>query len=117
MEINRNRKRKIKKELRLTQKENEILSKRIKKSGYETFQAFAFMMLFDGEVFFQDFAELNHLNYEIGKLGNNINQLARAANIYKQVSPDDVQELTDELEKLRELVEEKLNNLTRRKRD
>lgn len=117
MEDSKNRYRKVQKILRLTDRESAILNKKIQKSGYKTFQAFAFMMLFDGEVFFQDFAELNHLNYEIGKLGNNINQLARAANIYKQVSPDDVQELTDELEKLRELVEEKLNNLTRRKRD
>lgn len=117
MEHSKNRYRKVQKILRLTERENDILNKKIRQSGYKTFQAFTFMMLFDGEVFFQDFSELNHLNYEIGKLGNNINQLARAANIYKQVSPDDVQELTDELERLRELVEEKLNNLTRRKRE
>lgn len=117
MEIDKKRRRTIRRVLSLTDRENAALDRKIKRSGYETFQAFAFMMLFDGEVFFQDFSELNHLNYEIGKLGNNINQLAKAANIYKQVSPDDVQELTDELEKLRELVEEKLNNLTRRKRE
>ncbi|CAK1228995.1 MobC family plasmid mobilization relaxosome protein [Fructobacillus fructosus] len=117
MEIDKKRYRTVQKKIRLTEKENDVLNKKIEKSGCETFQSFAFMMLFDGEVFFQDFSELNQLNYEIGKLGNNINQLARAANIYKQVSPDDVQELTDELERLRELIEEKLNNLTRRKRE
>lgn len=117
MEINRNRKRKIKKELRLTPKENDILSKRIKKSGYETFQAFAYQMLFDGEIYFQDFSELNDLHYEVSKLGNNVNQLAKAANIYKQVSPNDVQELTDEIERLTDLLEEKLNHLTKKRRE
>ncbi|GAP04814.1 MobC family plasmid mobilization relaxosome protein [Fructobacillus tropaeoli] len=117
MEDSKNRYRKVQKILRLTDRENDILSKRIKKSGYETFQAFAYQMLFDGEIYFQDFSELNDLHYEISKLGNNVNQLAKAANIYKQVSPDDVQELTDEIERLSNLLEEKLNHLTKKRRE
>ena len=107
----------IRRTISLTRKENDILSKRIKKSGYETFQAFAYQMLFDGEIYFQDFSELNDLHYEVSKLGNNVNQLAKAANIYKQVSPDDVQELTDEIERLTDLLEEKLNHLTKKRRE
>lgn len=115
--MQKNRHRTFQKRLSLTSKENDVLSKRIKKSGYETFQAFAYQMLFNGEIYFQDFSELNDLHYEVSKLGNNVNQLAKAANIYKQVSPDDVQELTDEIERLSNLLEEKLNHLTKKRRE
>lgn len=117
MESTKNRYRTVQRKIRLTERENDILNKKVKRSGYQTFQAFAYQMLFDGEVFFQDFSQLNQLHFEVCQLGNNVNQLARAAYMYHQVSPDDVQELTDEIQRLTDLLEDKLNHLTRKRRD
>ena len=116
MESTKNRYRKVQRKIRLTERENDFLNKKVQRSGYQTFQAFAFQMLFDGEVFFQDFSQLNQLHFEVCQLGNHVNQLVRAANRYHQVSPNDVQELTDEIERLTNLLEEKLNHLTKKRR-
>lgn len=114
MAIKRNRKRHIVKWVALTESENEILKRKIFAAGEPTFQAYALQMLFEGKVIHQDFSELQKLNFEIHKMGNNINQLAKAAHLYQQVSPDDIAELTDELAKLQKEVSNQLYQLSRR---
>ncbi|MDF7637328.1 MobC family plasmid mobilization relaxosome protein [Leuconostocaceae bacterium ESL0958] len=105
------RKRSVQRKFWLTRDENEILNRKIKASKSPTFQAYAYQMLFQGKVIHNDFSELNRLNFEVGKLGTNVNQLAKAANIYKQVAPEDVQALTTELTELKDQLNQALKQI------
>lgn len=109
-----NRRRTIVKKFSVSEEEYKVLQRKIYAAGEPSFQSYAFQMLFNGKVENVDFSELQKLNFEINKLGNNINQLAKAAHVYKQVSPDDIEELTEEFSKLRKEVSERFYEMTQR---
>lgn len=111
---NTNRRRGIRKEICFSEEEYKVIERKIYAAGEPSFQSYAYQMLFKGKVENIDFSELQKLNFEINKLGNNINQLAKAAHQYKQVSADDILSLTQELAKLQNQVSEKFYELSKR---
>lgn len=101
MTEDRNRKRNVQRKLRLTERENNILKQKMKESGDISFQAYAYHMLFEGQITHYDFSYLRELTYEIEKLGINVNQIAKIANTSKEVSPKDVQDLLDQINNIK----------------
>ncbi|CAK1253869.1 hypothetical protein R55227_BLOPHJLP_01566 [Fructobacillus tropaeoli] len=93
MVLNNNRKRKKQKKLYLTEQENQQLNQRVQASQSPSFQNFALQMLLTGQVVHRDFSELKQLRFEVAKLGANVNQLARAAHVYRQVDAAVVDEM------------------------
>ena len=80
MEKEPKRKRPIQKKVRFSQDEWGYLKNKIDESPYNNFQNFARIMLITGEIVHVDYSELRTLNQEVGRIGNNVNQMDRLAN-------------------------------------
>ena len=104
MKNKENRKRPIQKKVWLNKDENDYLRKKIEASPYNNFQNFARIMLITGEIIHVDYSELRKLNQEIARIGNNVNQMARLANQFEEISNDDVQTLINEVRSLQVMV-------------
>ncbi|WP_342781912.1 plasmid mobilization protein [Weissella muntiaci] len=99
----------IQKKFRVSKEENEYINKKVEASIFNNFQNFARMMLINGEVKYVDYSELRTLNSEVNRIGNNVNQLAKLAHLFNEISPEEVAELEKILSDLKELVSNKLD--------
>ncbi|MFC4652449.1 plasmid mobilization relaxosome protein MobC [Lactococcus nasutitermitis] len=100
--------------VRFNKDENEYIKEKIKASPFNNFQNFARILLITGEVKMVDYSELSKLNYEVNRIGNNINQMAKLAHQFDEISPADIENLLHQVEELKamvsiELKKEKLN--------
>lgn len=95
--------------IRFTEEEFKYVSSKMERSNIKKFQHFALMMLIQGEVNFVDYSELRRLVFEVKKIGSNINQVVRLANQFSEISATDIQQLTDALSQLTNLVETELH--------
>ena len=110
MSEKQNRARKKKRTFRLTEEENEFLKERINDSPYDNFQNYARHMLLAGKIHYVDYSELQQLKWEVNKIGNNINQMAKLANQFEEISQDDIDELLDLIHQVEWLVSNKLKD-------
>ena len=74
-------------------------------------------MCLSGLMITTDFSDLKNLTTELGRIGNNINQLAHRANISNSVSNEDFLELKTNYDQLTKLINEELLFRMRRARD
>lgn len=105
-----NRTRQKRREVCLTEEENELLKKRINDSPYDNFQNYARHMLLAGAIHYVDYSELQQLKWEVNKIGNNINQMAKLANQFEEISQDDIDDLLDLIHQVEWLVSNKLKD-------
>ena len=110
MSEKQNRVRKKKRTFRLTEEENELLKERINDSPYDNFQNYARHMLLAGKIHYVDYSELQQLKWEVNKIGNNINQMAKLANQFEEISQDDIDDLLDLIHQVEWLVSNKLKD-------
>lgn len=110
MSEKQNRVRKKKRTFRLTEEENELLKERINDSPYDNFQNYARHMLLAGKIHYVDYSELQQLKWEVNKIGNNINQIAKLANQFEEISQDDIDDLLDLIHQVEWLVSNKLKD-------
>lgn len=103
-----NLRRPIQKIVRFSKEENEYLKKRIEKSPFNNFQNYARILCLTGEIKLTDYTELYRLNSELGRIGNNVNQLARLAHQFDEISNEDVQQLLEMMQEVKMLVTQKL---------
>lgn len=101
-------KRPYERKVRFSQGENEYLKKRLKKSPFNNFQNYARILCLTGEIKLTDYSELYQLNSELNRIGNNVNQLARLAHQFDEISNEDVQQLLEMMQEVKTLVTEKL---------
>lgn len=83
----------------------------------ENFSLYARNMCLAGFTITTDFSDLKNLVTELGRIGNNINQLAHRANISNSVSKEDFQELSVSYHELTQMINEELLFRMRRARD
>ena len=98
-----NRKRAVQLIVRVTAEEKDHIYKKMELYGTENFNAYARKMMIDGYVVKVDTAHFQDLANGVNKIGTNINQLARVANVTGMVTSNDisrVQELVNELWRL-----------------
>lgn len=110
MSEKQNRVRKKKRTFRLTEEENELLKERINDSPYDNFQNYARHMLLAGKIHYVDYSELQQLKWEVNKIGNNINQIAKLANQFEEISQEDIDDLLDLIHQVEWLVSNKLKD-------
>ena len=110
MSEKQNRVRKKKRTFRLTEEENELLKERINDSPYDNFQNYARHMLLAGKIHYVDYSELQQLKWEVNKIGNNINQIAKLANQFEEISQEDIDDLLDLIHQVEWLVNNKLKD-------
>lgn len=113
---NINRLRYIEKKVRLTKEEDEYIRKKVEQSPFNNFQNFARIMLIIGEAKIVDYSELKKLNGQINRLGNNINQIVKLAHYFDEISNEDIQEIKQNVNYMKALVEAALKEDKREER-
>lgn len=101
-------KRPIERKVRFNHEENEYINKKIAASPFDNFQNFARILLISGEVKIVDYSQLKKLNGEISRIGNNVNQIAKLAHQFEEISEQDIRDMTQVLKEIQQQIEEHL---------
>lgn len=101
-------KRPYERKVRFSKEENEYLKKKIEDSPFNNFQNYARILCLTGEVKVVDYSKLLELNNEVRRMGNNINQMAKLAHQFEEIAPEDIQDLTDLILEVKNLISNKL---------
>ncbi|WP_429960941.1 MobC family plasmid mobilization relaxosome protein [Enterococcus sp. AZ012] len=116
MAIKYNLKRPIERKVRFSHEENEYINKKIAASPFDNFQNFARILLISGEVKIVDYSQLKKLNGEIRRIGNNINQIAKLAHQFEEISEQDIRDMTQVLKEIQQQLEEHLKQENKQER-
>ncbi len=111
-----NRKRPFEKKVRFNETELAYLEKKIEDSPFNNFQNYARISLLTKEITVVDYSGLRQLNGEINRIGNNINQLAKFAHQFDDISKQDVLNLIETLQEIKDLVSQKFKEELKQKR-
>ena len=96
-----NRIRTIELKVRLTDEENDLLKKNIESSGIKNKSSYVRKMILDGYIIHQDYGVLKECVAALGRIGNNLNQLAKVANTYHDINIPELSRLADEVSEWR----------------
>lgn len=99
--------RRKRKEVCFTEDELAYVMKKVEQSPMKNFQNFALHMLIQGYVVNVDYKELEQLNLEVNRIGNNINQLIRLANKSEEISIHDINNLHESINLVKTMVRKK----------
>ncbi len=99
-EENRTRCKKI--TVRLTNNEREVIYDKYKQSGERTISNFFYKMILKGYIVKLDLSEILEITSSINKVGTNINQIVKNANIVANISDNKVYELIRLLNEINE---------------
>ncbi len=97
-EQNRERKNQIK--VYLDDAELLILEEKFKASGLRNRSDFLRQLIIFSGVYQFDYSEISNMNYQLEKIGNNINQIAHRMNSEKHVYRSDVEEIKRLMEEI-----------------
>ncbi|HEX3016764.1 MAG TPA: plasmid mobilization relaxosome protein MobC [Caproicibacter sp.] len=84
----------------LTAKEVEFLNKKMQVAGIKNKSAYLRKMALGGYIIHMDFSELQELINAFNRIGNNLNQIAKVANTYGEVSMPKVNEFWAETNRI-----------------
>ena len=113
MKIIENRERSIQKKFFVNEKENERIKLMMKKTGITNFSVFARRACCNKEIFTLDFSEYKNIiseisatKYELKRIGNNINQIAKHLNENKNNQTESLMsDYQNQLESLEEKIQ------------
>lgn len=106
-----NRERPIPVKFMVNETEHEMLKTKMKQYGTENMGAYLRKIAIDGYVIKKDYGEIKKLTAELGKIGSNVNQIAKRANESRNVYKDDVQDVLLKLSQVENLVKSALGKL------
>ncbi|MQW23440.1 MULTISPECIES: plasmid mobilization relaxosome protein MobC [unclassified Lactococcus] len=106
----------IERKVRLNEQENEYIKKKIEASPFNNFQNFARTLLIQGEIKTTDYSELFTLNKQVSAIGNNINQVVRLANQFDEISKEDILDLQNQIQEVKDMVRTKINQEMKKNR-
>lgn len=86
--------------LYLNDDEKRILDAKWKLSGMKSRSAYIRQMLLEGIVYDVDYSELREYNYQLGKIGNNINQIAHKVNSTGEITGSELDALKKEMDEV-----------------
>lgn len=95
----------------VTDIENELIETKMKQYGTQNKGGYIRKMAIDGLVIKPDYSEVKKLTGELGKIGSNVNQIARVANECKHIDEADINEMLAAQERIVGLVNELLCKL------
>ena len=105
------RTRTVRKVVDVTSDEKEMIHAKMQQLGTGNFGAYARKMLIDGYVIKKDYSEIKKLTAQLGKIGSNINQLAKRANQSHNVSADEIRNMLVKQFEIEKLVKATLLKL------
>jgi len=95
----------------VTSEEKEMIQTKMLQLETKNFGAYARKMLIDGYVIKKDYSEIKKLTAELGKIGSNINQIAKRANETRHVDADDIRDILAKQFEIEKLVKAILSKL------
>lgn len=104
-------KREICLKLYVSHSEKELINLKMLQAGTTNLSAYARKMLIDGYIIRSDFAEIRELIKLLRSISNNINQIALRANSTKSIYKEDVDDLKEDMKKLKILCMDHLIDL------
>ncbi len=106
-----NRKREHQILFRVSKKELEIISERMKLTGIKNREAFLRKMALDGYILSINLSDLQKMIGLLGNAANNLNQIAKRVNISQSIYKDDIKDLQENYNKLLETSKTILDRL------
>jgi len=97
--------------LDVTKVEKEKIHEKMEQLGTGNFGAYARKILIDGYIIKKDYSEIKKLTAELGKIGSNINQLAKRANESSNVTEDEIRNIVVHQFEIERLVKATLSKL------
>jgi hypothetical protein len=98
--MNKKRKRDHALLLRFSSDEMAFLQKKMEEAGIENREAYLRKMALDGYIIRQDYTVLNKFIYELNRIGNTLNQIAKTANTYGIIDSLELKGIQNDLNKL-----------------
>lgn len=86
--------------LRFSSDEMAFLQKKMEEAGIENREAYLRKMALDGYIIRQDYTVLNKFIYELNRIGNTLNQIAKTANTYGIIDSPELKGIQNDLDKL-----------------
>ena len=83
---------------RVTAHEKELIKERMKMCGIKNMARFLRLMAINGCIIITDYSELKARNYELHKIGVNINQIAKRVNETDHLHSGDLERLQEMME-------------------
>lgn len=106
-----NRTRNLQVKFRVTEEEIQMIETKMKQYGTENREAYLRKMAIDGYVINKDYSEVKALTAQLGKIGSNINQIAKRANETRHVFEVDIKDVLYKLFEIEKLMKETLPKL------
>jgi len=97
--------------VRVTEKEKQLIQKKMEQASTENFNAYARKMLIDGIVVNLDMADFQKLSAEVNAIGRNINQIAKISNVTGKVFEEDIEKMKEMVEEIWQLLKSFLSEL------
>lgn len=91
--------------IRVTEQEKKHILSRMRKAGMVNMSEYARQMILKGQITVNEYGGLRELAAQIGKIGTNVNQVAKRANERRHVPQEDVEELMLCLKQVLSLLE------------
>jgi len=91
------RKRNVQVKFCVTEQERELIQQKMAQVPTKNLAAYARKMLIDGYVIKVDYSELKAVTAEIGKIGANVNQIAKRVNATGNMYEQDIAEIKEAL--------------------
>ncbi len=95
--------------LRLSDKELWILQEKVRLSEHRNISDYLRQFIVEGIVYNVDYKYLRKYNYQLGKIGTNINQIAKRINETRSIYQADIDEIQKEMEKVWQLQKSMLS--------
>lgn len=96
---------------RVSKREKDLILQRMTQAGITNLSAYAREIMINGQVTIKDFTEIKGVTAQLGKIGSNINQVAKRANESRSVSYEDIRSLMKMLERIHRLLGRELGKL------
>lgn len=96
----KNRVRNERLEIRLTEKERDLFEEKMRKANCKTMSHFIRKCVLEKEINVVDLNPFRNLQWEISKVGNNINQIAKVANTNAIIYKNDIKKMQEDLDNL-----------------
>ena len=96
----KNRERKNYINLYLSDREKLILETKLKESGLHSISDFIRHLIVNGDVFVIDFSDVREMNHLLGKIGNNINQIAHKVNTFGAADRTDIDAIKEAMDEI-----------------
>ncbi len=97
---------------RVSDYEYDLIMQHIKESGSATVREYMLAMALNGYVVNVNFAELQEVNYELKKIGTNINQIAHKVNSNDIATMNEVRKLQEDWKSVMKIITMKFCRFT-----